>query len=43
MQTTARSKHNSMAVGGLIGLILGLLAALMWDWTAGRMNRRPAV
>lgn len=43
VQTTARSKHNSMAVGGLIGLILGLLAALLWDWTAGRMNRRPAV
>ncbi len=43
VQTTARSRHNSMAVGGLIGLILGLLAALLWDWTAARMNHRPAV
>src|SRR4051812_9747776 len=43
VQTSARSRHNSMAVGGLIGLILGLVAALLWDWAAGRMNRRPAV
>ena len=26
--TTPRSRHNSMAVGGLVGLILGLLAVI---------------
>jgi hypothetical protein len=43
VKTSARSRHNSMAVGGLIGLILGVLAALLWDWGSPRMNRRPAV
>ena len=42
VQTTPRSRHNSMAVGGLVGLILGLLAALCWDWVAARTNRRPS-
>lgn len=30
-KTAARSHRNSAAVGGLIGLILGLLAALLWE------------
>jgi hypothetical protein len=30
-KTTARSTHNSVAVAGLIGLIIGILAALLWD------------
>jgi hypothetical protein len=30
-KTTARSGRNSVAIAGLIGLIIGLLAALFWD------------
>jgi uncharacterized protein involved in exopolysaccharide biosynthesis len=43
VKTTARSRRNSVLIGGLIGLILGILAALLWDPVAGRANRRPAV
>lgn len=43
VQSTARSKRNSVVVGGIIGLILGTLAALLWDPVLGRANRRPAV
>jgi hypothetical protein len=43
VQTTARSKRNSVVVGGIIGLILGAIAALLWDSLAARANRRPAV
>jgi hypothetical protein len=43
VKTSARSQHNSMAVSGAIGLILGVLAALLWDWGSPRMNRHPAV
>ena len=39
-QTTARSVRNSALVGGLIGLILGTLAALLADRFAGRGSRR---
>jgi uncharacterized protein involved in exopolysaccharide biosynthesis len=42
VQTTARSKRNSVVIGGIIGLLLGTLAALLWDSVAGRANRRPA-
>ena len=38
-KTTAKSPRNSAAVAGLIGLILGLLAALMWDPVAARAGR----
>ena len=31
VQTSARSHRNSAAVGGFIGLILGGIAALLWD------------
>jgi uncharacterized protein involved in exopolysaccharide biosynthesis len=30
-KTTARSRRNTVVVAGLIGLILGLLAALVWE------------
>jgi hypothetical protein len=38
-KTTARSPRNSAAVAGLIGLILGLLAALLWEPVAARTGR----
>jgi uncharacterized protein involved in exopolysaccharide biosynthesis len=31
VETTARSPRNSIVVGGLIGLILGIAAALLWE------------
>jgi hypothetical protein len=31
-----------LVVGGLIGLIIGLLAAVLWDPIAGRFASRPA-
>lgn len=39
-KTTARSTRNSTAVAGLIGLILGILAALFWDPIAARTGRQ---
>jgi capsular polysaccharide biosynthesis protein len=36
VKTTARSTRNSVIVGALAGLILGLVAALAWDALAGR-------
>ncbi len=36
VETTARSTRNSVLVGGAIGLILGILAALLWEPLAGR-------
>jgi hypothetical protein len=41
-KTTARSTRNSIAVAGLIGLIIGLLAALFWDPIAARTGRSPS-
>ena len=39
----ARSLRNSAVVAGLLGLILGAIAALMWDRVAARPSRhRPA-
>lgn len=38
-KTTARSTRNSIAVAGLIGLIIGLLAALFWEPIAARAGR----
>ena len=37
---TARSKRNSIVVAALIGLILGALAALLWDGVAARVAKR---
>jgi hypothetical protein len=38
-KTTARSTHNSAAVAGLIGLLLGILAALLWEPIVARTGR----
>jgi hypothetical protein len=35
-KTTARSRRNSVVVGGVLGLLLGLAAALAWEPLAGR-------
>lgn len=37
-KTTARSTRNSAAIAGLIGLLLGLLAALLWEPVAARTS-----
>jgi capsular polysaccharide biosynthesis protein len=42
VKTTARSRRNSVLVGALIGLILGIIAALLWD-PAARLARRSAL
>jgi hypothetical protein len=39
--TTARSRRNSVLVGALIGLIIGIFAALLWDPIAARMKSSP--
>lgn len=36
VKTTARSRRNSIAIGALIGLIAGLIAAVVWDPLAAR-------
>ena len=38
VETTARSKRNSMIVGGLLGLLLGALVALLWEPVARRVR-----
>ncbi len=40
-KTTAQSRRNSALVGGLIGLLLGIVAALLWEPVAGRLHKRP--
>jgi hypothetical protein len=40
---TARSRRNSVVVAGLIGLVLGAIAALMWDGVAAGFSRRRTV
>ena len=40
-KVSARSRRNALVVGAFIGLILGLLAALLWD-PAVRVARRSA-
>jgi hypothetical protein len=39
VKTTARSRRNSAIVGGFIGLVLGLIAALAWEPVAARTRR----
>jgi uncharacterized protein involved in exopolysaccharide biosynthesis len=39
-ETSARSTRNSIVVGGLIGLLLGLLAALLWEPVVERRLKR---
>jgi capsular polysaccharide biosynthesis protein len=38
-KVTARSRRNTVVVAALIGLILGALAALLWDGLAARLRR----
>ena len=40
-KTTARSRRNTVIVAALIGLLLGIIAALVWE-PVGRIARRPA-
>lgn len=42
VKTTARSTRNSMLVGAVIGLLLGVFAALLWDPVARRVARRSS-
>jgi hypothetical protein len=39
-ETTARGQRNSIMVGGLIGLILGTIGALLWDPVVERRRLR---
>jgi uncharacterized protein involved in exopolysaccharide biosynthesis len=39
-QVTAQSSHNTVVVAALIGLILGVLAALLWDRIVPRVSTR---
>jgi hypothetical protein len=40
VETSARSTRNAVLVGGLIGLLLGMLAALLWEPVVERRLRR---
>lgn len=40
VKTTARSRRNSVVVGGLLGLLLGIAAALAWEPLAARRRVR---
>jgi capsular polysaccharide biosynthesis protein len=42
VKTTAKSRRNSVLVGAIIGLLLGLIAALLWE-PAARLARRSAL
>ena len=42
VNTTARRIRSSLLVGALIGLVLGLIAALAWDPVVTRVGRRPS-
>jgi len=39
-RVTARSRRNTVVIAALIGLIVGAVAALMWDGVAAGMSRR---
>jgi hypothetical protein len=41
-RVTARSRRNTAVVAALIGLVLGAIAALMWDGLAAGLSRRRA-
>ena len=40
-KTTARSSRNSMLVGAVLGLLIGALAALLWEPVTRRLRPRP--
>ena len=42
VKTTPKSRSTSVIVGGFIGLLLGMLAALFWEPVATRMRPAPA-
>ena len=42
VKANARSQRNSIVVGALIGLILGMIGALIWDPIAERRRLRAA-
>jgi hypothetical protein len=42
VRVTARSRRNAVVIAGLIGLVLGGLAALLWDRAAAAVARRRA-
>jgi len=42
-RVTARSRRNTVVVAALIGLLLGVIAALMWDGIAAGFSRRRPV
>ncbi len=42
VRTEPTSKRTSVLVGAFIGLLLGIVAALLWDPVAGRMATRSA-
>jgi hypothetical protein len=42
VSSTARSRRNSVLVGALIGLILGALAAILWEPVTQRFVNRPS-
>jgi capsular polysaccharide biosynthesis protein len=39
-KVTARSRRNSVVVAAIVGLILGLVAALLWEAVAARLGSR---
>jgi hypothetical protein len=41
-KTAGANSRTGAAVGGLIGLIAGVLAALLWDPVAGRRSQAQA-
>jgi hypothetical protein len=41
-RVTARSRRNSAVIAAVIGLILGVIATLMWDGVAAGFSRRRA-
>jgi uncharacterized protein involved in exopolysaccharide biosynthesis len=43
VETSARSTRNAVIVGGLIGLLLGVLAAVLWEPVVERRLRRTSL
>lgn len=43
VKTTPKSRTTDVIVGAFIGLLLGIIAALVWDPIAGRSRSAPAV
>jgi uncharacterized protein involved in exopolysaccharide biosynthesis len=41
-RVTARSRRNTVVVSAIVGLLLGILAAFLWDGVAARVGRRAS-